>query len=128
MARKKKKSIPKLVTPVSQIAQTVTTKAITAPQDTSLEGVKEIVGRSIEVYNKNLMENKIEISSVGDLEKLVKLQLLLEGKADSRVGKPLGEVEEVTTTELGVPVLDTDDEDVKKVFEKLYEQMNEKNA
>lgn len=95
-----------------------------------------IVDSSLNLFKKNLMDGKVSIDSVLDLERLVKLQLLLSGEADSRVGKPYGESEQETTVSSHTAhismskieqILNLEDEDVKNMFNKLYEGYNEAN-
>lgn len=87
-------------------------------------------------FIKNLEEGKVELTSSLDLERIVKLTLLLSGEADTITGSSLSQGELETTVgtssaELSMSkveeILNLDDPDVKAMFDKLYEGYNEKN-
>ena len=86
----------------------------------------DVVNLSINKYKDNLNTGTIEIKSIADLEKLVKMSLLLTGEPDSITST-------TNTTELGVTLestniqLDLNDSSVKEVYEKLFGAYNEKN-
>ena len=95
-----------------------------------------IINDSLELFKKNLSEGKVSMTNTADLERLIKLQLLVSGEADSRVGKPYGESEQETTVSSQAAsismskieqILTMEDEDVKNMFNKLYEGYNEAN-
>ena len=56
-----------------------------------------VVDSGIELFKKNLAEGKVDMSTSLDLERLVKLTLLLSGEADSVTGKPYGEADQETS-------------------------------
>lgn len=95
-----------------------------------------VIDKSLELFKDNLLSGKVAMTTSADLERLIKLQLLLSGEADSRVGKPYGETEQestVTTQSASISmskveeILNLEDEDVKNMFNKLYEGYNAAN-
>ena len=109
----------------------------------SKEEVKErkkdmlgVLDKTLEVFKKNLASGKVEINSAIDLERIIKLTLLLSGEPDSVTGKSTGEQEQETTItaeQQGISsfkideVINMEDENVKELFDKLYKGMNEAN-
>lgn len=91
------------------------------------------VDAAFEQFKKNLFEGKVEMNSSLDLERLVKLTLLLTGEADSVTGKPIGQEETLTSQNISLSmskvneILDLNDPNVKAMYDKLYEGMNEIN-
>lgn len=94
-----------------------------------------VIDQSLEIFKRNLAEGKVMMNNSLDLERLVKLLLLLSGEADSITGKPYGEQEQETTVSQALDIsmskveeiLDTNDPDVKAIFEKLYKGYNALN-
>ena len=69
-----------------------------------------------------------------DLERLVKLTLLLSGEADSVTGKPYGETDQetsITAQSISMSkieeILDLNDPEVKSMYEKISKGYNELN-
>ena len=69
-----------------------------------------------------------------DLERLVKLTLLLSGEADSVTGKPYGEQEQetsITSQSISMSrieeILDLNDPEVKSMYDKISKGYNELN-
>lgn len=99
------------------------------------QNMMEVLDKSLEIFKDNLMAGKVSMNTSADLERLVKLQLLISGEADSRVGKPYGEIEQETTEVKSSSVsmskieeiLNLDDKDVKNMYNKLYEGYNKVN-
>ena len=98
--------------------------------------VLTVIDDSLELFKSNLAAGKVTMTTSADLERLVKLMLLLSGEADSRAGRPFGESEQETTASSQVAsvsmskiesILDLEDEDVKNMFDKLYKGYNEAN-
>ena len=89
----------------------------------------DIVNTALDKFTKNLTEGKVKLDSSLDLERLVKLALILSGEADSITGKPAHQSEQVEITDLSKigQILDDNDPDVKAMFEKLYQGYNNLN-
>ena len=100
------------------------------------QSMMSVIDDSLELFKNNLIAGKVAMNTSADLERLIKLSLLLSGEADSRVGKPYGEVEQETTTSAHSAsismskveeILNLEDEDVKKMYDKLFEGYNAAN-
>lgn len=89
----------------------------------------QIVTAALDKFVTNLNEDKVKLDSSLDLERLVKLALILSGEADSITGKPAHQSEQIDTTDVSKigEMLDTNDPAVKAVFEKLYQGYNRLN-
>lgn len=128
-----------LVTSVS----TTLKKTIQSTQVVTPDEVKEkkkdmlsVIDKSLNIFKKNLEDGKVEMNTSLDLERIVKLTLLLSGEPDSVTGRPHGEQEQDTTVSaqsIGVSmskvekILNLDDPDVKTMFDKLYQGYNTAN-
>ena len=93
-----------------------------------------VVDSGIELFKKNLAEGKVDMSTSLDLERLVKLTLLLSGEADSVTGKPYGEADQetsITSQSISMSkieeILDLNDPEVKSMYEKIPKGYNELN-
>jgi len=88
-----------------------------------------IVNAALDRFTNNLSEGKVKLDSSLDLERLVKLALILSGEADSITGKPAHQSEQVEITDLSKvgQILDDNDPAVKAMFEKLYKGYNNLN-
>lgn len=102
------------------------------------KGVLSIIDDSLALFKSNLSAGNVSMTTSSDLERIVKLMLLISGEADSRAGKPLGEVETETETTITTPtsgisidkiesILNTDNESVQDIYNKLYTAFNESN-
>lgn len=100
------------------------------------QNMMKVVDKSLQLFEEKLMAGKIPMNSSADLERLIKLQLLLSGEADSRVGKPYGEVEqESVVTEQAASIsmskieeiLQLDDPEVKSMYDRLFDGYNSAN-
>lgn len=96
----------------------------------------EVIETATEQFIDNLKNKKVDLSSSLDLERLVKLTLLLSGEADTITGTSVNQKEIEST--IGVPsaeismskveeILSLDDPEVKAMFDKLYNGYNEIN-
>lgn len=128
-----------LVTSVS----TTLKKTIQSTQVVTPDEVKEkkkdmlsVIDKSLNIFKKNLEDGKVEMNTSLDLERIVKLTLLLSGEPDSVTGRPHGEQEQDTTISaqsIGVSmskveeILSLDDPAVKTMFDKLYQGYNMAN-
>lgn len=131
-------------TPLVSSMSTVLRKSIqSSTQVVTPEQIKEkkldwlgVVNDSLELFKKNLIDGKVDMSSSLDLERLVKLGLLLSGEAETITGKPNSEQEVTAVDSVQAAsanmskideILDSDDPDVQSLFKKLYEGYNKKN-
>lgn len=131
-------------TPLVSSMSTVLRKSIQSnTQVVTPEEIKEkkldwlgMVSDSLELFKKNLANGKVDMSSSLDLERLVKLGLLLSGEAETITGKPNSEQEVTAVDSVQAAaanmskideILDSDDPDVQSLFKKLYEGYNQKN-
>lgn len=131
-------------TPLVSSMSTVLRKSIQSnTQIVTPEEIKEkkldwlgVVSDSLELFKKNLANGKVDMSSSLDLERLVKLGLLLSGEAETITGKPNSEQEVTAVDSVQAAaanmskideILDSDDPDVQSLFKKLYEGYNQKN-
>lgn len=93
-----------------------------------------VVDSGLELFKKNLAEGKVDMSTSIDLERLVKLTLLLSGEADTVTGKPYGEADQetsITAQSISMSkieeILDLNDPEVKSMYEKISKGYNELN-
>lgn len=131
-------------TPLVSSMSTVLRKSIqSSTQVVTPEQIKEkkldwlgVVNDSLDLFKKNLIDGKVDMSSSLDLERLVKLGLLLSGEAETITGKPNSEQEVTAVDSVQAAsanmskideILDSDDPDVQRLFKKLYEGYNKKN-
>lgn len=131
-------------TPLVSSMSTVLRKSIqSSTQVVTPEQIKEkkldwlgVVNDSLDLFKKNLINGKVDMSSSLDLERLVKLGLLLSGEAETITGKPNSEQEVTAVDSVQAAaanmskideILDSDDPDVQSLFKKLYEGYNKKN-
>lgn len=130
-------------TPLVTSVSTTLKKTIQSTQVVTPEEVKEkkkdmlgVIDKSLDIFKRNLEDGKVDMSTSLDLERIVKLMLILSGEPDSVTGKPNGEQEQDTTIKaqaIGVSmskvdeILNLDDPDVKNMFEKLYQGYNTAN-
>ena len=131
-------------TPLVSSMSTVLRKSIqSSTQIVTPEQIKEkkldwlgVVNDSLDLFKKNLLDGKVDMSSSLDLERLVKLGLLLSGEAETITGKPNSEQEVTAVDSVQAAaanmskideILDSDDPDVQSLFKKLYEGYNKKN-
>jgi hypothetical protein len=94
----------------------------------------EVLDKATEQIIKNLEDGKMSLDSSLDLDRVIKLSLLVSGEPDSIHGKSGSE--SVSEAELEAQklsmskieaVLDVDDPDVKAMYDKLYENYNKMN-
>nr|DAP04686.1 MAG TPA: hypothetical protein [Herelleviridae sp.] len=131
-------------TPLVSSMSTVLRKSIqSSTQVVTPEQIKEkkldwlgVVNDSLNLFKKNLIDGKVDMSSSLDLERLVKLGLLLSGEAETITGKPNSEQEVTAVDSVQAAaanmskideILDSNDPDVQSLFKKLYEGYNKKN-
>ena len=92
-----------------------------------------VIDKSLKLFIKNLDEGKVDMSTSVDLERLVKLTLLLSGEADTVTGKPYGESEQETVISANISlskieeILDLNDPEVKSMYDKISNGYNTLN-
>lgn len=117
--------------PVSSVRQTIkkytTSTAPLTPEEitTHKRNMLSTVNRALDQFNKQLDASQIPMKSTADLERLVKLNLLLMGEPTDTVGNPINQSEETVTAP--AITLNPDDPDVQSIFAKMYTQMNKTN-
>lgn len=104
---------------------------IVSPEETKQRktNMLGIVDNALAKFVQNLNEGKVKLNSSLDLERLVKLVLILSGEADAIMGKPIHQVEQIEFTDLSKvgSILNDADPDVRAMFEKLYRGYNRLN-
>lgn len=128
-----------LVTSVSTtLKKTIQSTQVVTPNEVKekKKDMLSVIDKSLNIFKKNLEDGKVEMNTSLDLERIVKLTLLLSGEPDSVTGRPHGEQEQDTTVSaqsIGVSmskvekILNLDDPDVKTMFDKLYQGYNTAN-
>lgn len=115
----------------SQMKKYTSSTQVVTPEEIkkNKRGMLDVVNSALEQFKSNLESGKIDLDSSLDLDRLVKLNLLLSGEANSISGSPASQVEQVETTELSntSSILDENDPTVKELWKKLYEGYNQKN-
>ena len=89
-----------------------------------------IVDSALEKFVQNLNEGKVKLESSLDLDRLIKLALILSGEADSIAGKPTNQSEQteaIVNLSKVDSILSDNDPDIKAMFEKLYNGYNRIN-
>ena len=137
----KKKHVPQapLVSSVSaRIKQTIPDNGVevATPEETKnrKKNFLAMLDKATEQFTKNLEKGKVDLSTTLDLERIVKLTLLVSGEADSIHGSS-----KTTETETSAEndkiaiskveeILNSDDPAVEEIFNKLYEGYNELNG
>ena len=127
---------PTLVSSVSthlKKSYATSTKAISTDElQKKKENFMEIIGVATSKFVDNLNKGNVNLDNTIDLERLVKLTLILSGEADSITGSTT-QSSETTVTATDVPmskldkILTMDDPDVKAMYEKIYSGYNEIN-
>ena len=127
-----------LVTSIStSLKKTISSTQVVTPEEVKekKKDMLKVVDKSLGIFKKNLEDGKVEMSTSLDLERIVKLMLILSGEPDSVTGKPHGEQEQETTAVQSASVsmsrideiLNLDDPEVKAMYEKLYQGYNSAN-
>lgn len=115
----------------SQMKKYTSSTQVVTPEEIkkNKRGMLGVVNSALEQFKSNLESGKIDLDSSLDLDRLVKLNLLLSGEANSISGSPASQVEQVETTELSntSSILDENDPTVKELWKKLYDGYNQKN-
>lgn len=85
-----------------------------------------IVDVALDQFVQNLRAGKVKLNSSLDLDRLIKLALILSGEADSIAGKPDNQSEDIDMSKVE-EILNGDDPDVQAMFKKLYQGYNRIN-
>lgn len=127
---------PTLVSSVStQLKKSYATQTPTMSKEElkkKKENFMDIIGVATSKFVDNLNKGNVELDSTLDLERLVKLTLILSGEADSITGSTTQSTETTITTQ-DVPmskldeILKMDDPDVKAMYDKIYAGYNDMN-
>lgn len=114
----------------SQMKRYINSTQVVTPEEVkkNKRTMLDVVNSAISQFKNNLESGKVELDSSLDLDRLVKLNLLLSGEANSISGLPANQAEQIETTELAnKTVLDENDPTVKELWKKLYEGYNQVN-
>lgn len=114
----------------SQMKRYINSTQVVTPEEVkkNKRTMLDVVNSAISQFKNNLESGKVELDSSLDLDRLVKLNLLLSGEANSISGLPANQAEQIETTELtNKTVLDENDPTVKELWKKLYEGYNQVN-
>lgn len=115
----------------SQMKRYINSTQVVTPEEVkkNKRTMLDVVNSAISQFKNNLESGKVELDSLLDLDRLVKLNLLLSGEANFISGSPASQVEQVETTELSntSSILDENDPTVKELWKKLYDGYNQKN-
>lgn len=141
MAKKSQKISKKPM--VSSISSKMKSSVYESSSDTKVSTPEEIMNRkstflrildkATEQFMQNLEENKIDLTTTLDLERLVKVTLLVSGEADSISGKSGKETVQEFESSSALPIekidqiLNLDDPSVKEMYNKLFESYNKMN-
>ena len=113
-----------------------TTTEVTTPEETA--GRKklflEVLDKAMEQIADNIESGKMALDTSLDLDRVIKLSLLVSGEADSITGKSGKETTqeiELESKKLSMSkieqILDLDDPEVKAMYDKLYDSYNQIN-
>lgn len=128
---------PQLVTPVTTILERTTHN--NGVRATTEEETKErkkkfliILDKATDKFLQNLQEDKVDLTSTLDLERIVKMVLVISGEADSITGQTGSATTSVSTeAKLSMSkieeILNLDDPNVQAMFQQIYTGYNEIN-
>lgn len=115
----------------SQMKKYISSTQVVTPEEVkkSKRSMLDIVNSALGQFKAKLESGKIDLDSSTDLDRLVKLNLLLSGEANNINGSPSNQVEQVDTTEMSSSssILDDNDPTVQELWKKLYDGYNQKN-
>lgn len=127
----------KNTTPLVTSVSTTLRKTLQKPtQVATVEEVKEkkrdmlnTIDKGMELFKKNLAEGKVKMESTIDLERLVKLMLIISGEldnSDQQESTITSQAPNIDVNKIDT-ILDTSDPTVKELYNKLYESYNTAN-
>lgn len=123
MAKKKKTQEPLITSVASVVRSMQDTRPFTADEvRAEKREMHRILKDSFAIFTEKLKRGDVDMSSSLDLERLVKMMMLVMGEPD---GVPQAD-EKQTVVTFAQP-LSLDDPDVKSVYERLTEKLNENN-
>lgn len=115
----------------STLKQHQSSTQIVTPEEAKQRKFKmlSIVDIALDRFTQNLSDGKVKLDSSLDLERLVKLSLILAGEADSITGKPVNQSEQIELSDMSrvEDILSDTDPEVRSLFEKLYQGYNRLN-
>lgn len=114
------------MTKVSNVYSTLRRTSIPAPPEeitSKKEKMISLVDKALQKFSENLADGKVELKSSLDLERLIKLSLLLSGEAESIIGVPSKE-EQTISADLE---LDPNDTKVQELYAYIFDKYNKKN-
>ena len=129
----KKRIAPKVTSLSANLRRTISPTHIITPEEVCEQKreVMDIIETGLGQFKSNLQDGLVELRGSVDLERLVKLMLLVSGEPDSIEGRPANEIEAEATLSLEGSrvddILDLDDPTVKALYDKLYSIYNEQN-
>jgi hypothetical protein len=135
---KKNNEKPSMVSSVSSMLKRVYNyngEQVTTPEETKQrkQGFLQLLDMASEKLTENIKAGKIDLSSTMDMERVIKLTLLVSGEADSIKGKVNSEESETSMEGARLSmsqidkILDVNDPDVQEMYQKLYEGYNRIN-
>ena len=137
MSRKHPPKAPLVSSVSSRVRQTVPDNGVevATPEETKRrkKNFLAMLDKATEQFTANLEKGKVELNSTLDIERIVKLTLLLSGEADSIQGssKTTETDTSVEATKIAMSkveeILDSDDPLVTDIVNKLYNGYNELN-
>ena len=113
-----------------------TATEVTTPEETVARKKKflSILDKAIEKIAENIESGKMELDSSLDLDRVIRLSLLVSGEADNitgKAGKETTQETEIEAKKLSMSkieqILNLDDPEVKSMYDKLYESYNKLN-
>lgn len=113
-----------------------TDSEVTTPEDTvkRKKNFLSILDKAAEKIAENIENGKMTLDSSLDLDRIIRLSLLVSGEADNitgKVGKEVVEEQEIEAKKISMAkieqILTLDDPEVKQMYDKLYESYNKLN-
>lgn len=128
---------PQLVTPVTTILERTTyNNGVKATTEAETKERKkkflDILDKATDKFLQNLQDDKVDLTSTLDLERIVKMVLVISGEADSITGQT-GSATASAATEAKLSmskieeILNLDDPNVQAMFQQIYTGYNELN-
>lgn len=128
---------PQLVTPVTTILERTThNNGVKATTEEETKQRKQkfltILDKATDKFLQNLEDDKVDLTSTLDLERIVKMVLVVSGEADSITGQTGSATTSVSTeAKLSMSkideILNMDDPNVQAMFQQIYKGYNELN-
>lgn len=124
--------MPVVSSVTTQLKKKITPQIVEAstPEETKQrkENCLDIIDIATDTFKKNLLKGVVPLRTTLDLERIVKLMLLLSGEAESRVGKEPEVIEEdIMEIDAIKKMIDQEDPLLLQLQEKLFEALNDNN-